>query len=377
MNTKKILALLLVAVMAFGLVACGGETNSKEESNALEATNNTLETTNNTSSDETTKTITVEHALGTTEVTYCPERVCVLDSNAMDFIHALGLSEYVASVQSPKGIPAYLEEYYNSDTIIKLERAESGEKSGEAETADPYESYYSIDADLIIGSADTVDGELYAVLSEIAPTVVTDFAIDHEDGMYAGVVANARMIASIWGVEEKLDTMLAEYDALYQQLSEAMNGISCVMMNSTLDSNRIQVVSNDDYESDKEKLECERSGRIIYDLGMNMYSNDAPEEIVEASTYNRNTDEATQIAKNQVIADWINEINPDYVLIVDRNFNSVEEAEAEGYTYAELKELNIYKEGKVYMLSYDGRIGGSGLYGMFIQLDELKDIFLK
>lgn len=370
MNTKKMLALLLATVMAFSLAACGGETNSNEESN-------TTETTSNTSSDETPKSITVEHALGTTEVPYCPERVCVLDSNAMDFIHALDLSEYVASVQSPKGIPAYLEEYYNSDTIIKLERAESGEKSTEEETKDPYESYYSIDADLIIGSADTVDAELYAVLSEIAPTVVTNFAIDHEDGMYAGVVANARMIASIWGVEEKLDTMLVEYDALYQQLSEAMNGVSCVMMNSTLDSNRIQVVSNDDYESDKEKLECERSGRIIYDLGMNMISNDVPEEIVEASTYNRNTDEAAQTAKNQVIADWIDEVNPDYVLIVDRNFNSVEAAEAEGYTYAELKELDIYKEGKLYMLSYDGRIGGSGLYGMFIQLDELKNIFLK
>lgn len=368
MKTKKLFALLLATVMGFSLVACGGETNTDKE-------NSGTETTKNASSEEAPDSITVEHALGTTEVPYCPQRICVLDSNAMDYIHELGLSEYVASVQSPKGIPSYLEEYYNSDSIIRLERAGSDERDGE-ETADPYESYYSIDADLIIGSADTVDEELYAVLSEIAPTIVTNFAIDHEDGMYAGVVANARMIASIWGMEKELDDMLVEYDALYQELSEAMNGATCVMMNSTLDSNRIQVVSNDDYESDKEKLECERSGRLIFDLGMVMYSNDAPDEVVQASTYDRNTDEASQSAKNQVIANWIDEVNPDYVLIVDRNFNSIEEAEAEGYAYAELAELSVFKEGKVHMLSYDGRIGVSGLHGMFIQLNELKDIFL-
>lgn len=355
MKIKKISALLLSVAMMFSLSAFGSEVNAASPM----------------------ESVTIEHALGTTEVPYCPERVCVLDSNIMDFFHALELTEYVAVVQSPKGIPSYLEEYYNSDTIIRLERTEDDERSETDESVDPYESYYSIDADLIIGSADTVDTDLYAVLSQIAPTIVTKYAIDHEDGMYEGVKENARMIASIWGIEEKLDTMMVEYDALYQELSNALNGVTCIMMNSTLDSNRIQVVSNNDWESDKEKLECERSGRIFFDMGMNMYSNEVPEEIAQASVYERNGDADAQSAKNQVIADWIGEMDPEYLFIVDRNFNSIEDAEAEGYGYAELSELDVYKEGRVYMLSYDGRIGGSGLYGMMIQLQEIKDIVLK
>lgn len=34
------------------------------------------------------------------------------------------------------------------------------------------------------------------------------------------------------------------------------------------------------------------------------------------------------------------------------------------------------QEGKMFMLSYDGRIGASGLQGMMIQLNELAEIFL-
>lgn len=375
MSMKKLLALLLAALMVFGLAACGGETAGNESNNPAETTEPAGADISQTE-DQTPDSITIEHAMGTTEVSYAPERVCVLDSNAMDFMLALELTEYVTCVQSPKGVPGYLEEFYNSETIIRLERAESDDRNAAEEVTDPYESYYTIDADLIIGSADAVDAELYEVLSQIAPTIVTGYAIDHTDGMYAGVKSNARMIASIWGQEAKLDELMEEYDSLYQQLGEAVNGVTCVMMNSTLDSNRIQVVSNDEWKKDKEKLEAERSCRILFELGMVMYSNDAPEEVIAASTYERNTEPEAQSAKNQVIADWIAQVDPEYILIVDRNFTSVEEAEAEGCAYAELAGLKQYQAGKMFMLSYDGRIGASGLQGMMIQLNELAEIFL-
>ena len=388
MNTKKLLALLLAVVIVLGLAACG-QTGGDQTTDAAQTTDEVQpadeeqaadaaadDTTESTPADEVPTSITVEHAMGTTEVPYAPERVCVLDSNAMDFMVALELTDYVTCVQSPKGIPSYLEEYYNSETIILLERPESDERDEAAETTDPYESYYSIDADLIIGSADAVDAELYAVLSQIAPTIVTGYAIDNENGMYEGVKANARMIASIWGVEEKLDEVLVEYDAIYQELDEVLEGVTVVMMNSTMDSNRIQIVSNDDFESNSEKLEAERSGRILLDLGMVMYSNDAPEEVVQASAYERNTDADTQNAKNQVSADLIDQVAPEYVLLVDRNFSSIEEAKDEGYEVVALTSMAAYQEGKVYMLSYEGKTGASGLCGTFIQLDELAAIFL-
>lgn len=385
---KKLLSMLLVTMMVFSLAACSNTTTNTEEqtneNNVNVEQNNNSQTDNAANSvDETPSTITVEHALGTTEVPYNPDRVCVLDSNVMDFIHVLDLGEHVASAQSPKGIPAYLDEYYNSDSIIVLERMESSSKNkgdSKSETSseekDPYEGYYTIDADLIIGSADTVDAELYEVLSQIAPTIVTNFAIDHEDGMYAGVKANARMIASIWGVESKIDELLAKYDAIYQELDEKLEGVSVVMVNSTMDSNRIQIVSNDDFSDSSEKIEAERSGRMLLDLGMIMYSNDAPEEVIEASKYDRNSDEAAQLAKNEEIADWIEQQNAEYVFLVDRNFDSIEEGIQEGYEITALTGLSAYKDGKLFSLSYEGKTGSSGLYGTFIQLDELKAIFL-
>lgn len=230
MNTKKLLALLLAVVMVFGLAACGGTGNTEDTTAANTTESAENDATQATAGEETPSSITIEHALGTTEVPYCPERVCVLDSSVLDFIHVLGLGEYVTSVQSAKGTPAYLEEYYNSDSIILLQREKNKNKGNDSaeteateETTDPYEMYYSIDADLIIGTTDTVDEELYAVLSQIAPTIVTGYAIDNTDGMYAGVKENARLIASIWGAEDKLDDITAEYDALYQQLDETLD----------------------------------------------------------------------------------------------------------------------------------------------------------
>lgn len=379
MNTKKLLALLLAVVMVLGMAACGGNTEPQQTTGSTEGS----EPNETTAQDDPPSSVTVETIYGSVEVPYAPERVCVLDSSVLDFIHVLGLGEHVVSVQSAKGTPAYLEEYYTSESIILLQREKNknkGNDSAETDateaTTDPYEMYYSIDADLIIGTADTVDEELYAILSQIAPTIVTGYAIDNENGVYEGIKENARLIASIWGVEDKLDEVTAEYDALYQQLDEALDGVTVVMLNSSLDTNRVEVVSNDDIESNDDKREAERSGRIMLDLGMVMYSNDMPEEVAAASVYERNAEADAQAAKNKVITDWIEQVAPEYVLVVDRNFDSIEAAEAEGYDASTLTNLTANQAGKLFVLSYAGSNGASGLQGTFIQLDELAAIFL-
>lgn len=378
MNTKKLLALLLAVVMVLYLPACGGNTESQQTTGSTEGS----EPNETTVQNQTPSSLTVETIYGSVEVPYAPERVCVLDSSVLDFIHVLGLGEHVASVQSAKGTPTYLEEYYNSESIILLQREKNKNKGDDSaktdatEATDPYEMYYSIDADLIIGTADTVDDELYAILSQIAPTVVTGYAIDNENGVYAGIKENARLIASIWGVEDKLDEVTAEYDALYQQLDEALDGVTVVMLNSSLDTNRVEVVSNDEIESNDDKREAERSGRIMLDLGVVMYSNDMPEEVAAASVYERNAEADAQAAKNKIITDWIEQVAPEYVLVVDRNFDSIEAAEAEGYDASTLTNLTANQAGKLFVLSYAGSNGASGLQGTFIQLDELAAIFL-
>ena len=370
MKVKKIAALLLAGLMTFSM----GSFAAAED-------------------------VTVETIYGSVEISGTPERVCVLDISALDVMDTLGLGEYVTTVMHKKNMPTYLEEYYNSDSIIVLQRErnnkgndgnkseesegetsterETEKQTEETETTDPYELYYSIDADLIIATAETVDEELYSILSQIAPTVVLGYAMDHEEGMYAGVKANARTIASIWGVEDKLDELTVEYDTIYQELDEKLEGVSAVLMNSAMDIGRLQVVTPIEEDEEASKTETEKDGLMLQELGMNMISNEAPEEIVTASTYEKNAEADVLAEKGQVIAAWVEEVNPDYVVLVDRSFDSIKEANAEGYSCAELEGLTVYQEGRICQLPIDGNNGVGGLHATFLQLDELKAFFLE
>ena len=332
--------------------------------------------------------VTVETVYGPVEISGDPQRVCVLDVNVLDDMDMLELGEYVTTVMHKKMMPSYLEEYYNSDQIIVLQKERSknkgekqseGEKTQEAETEDPYELYYSIDAELILASAETVDEELYAVLSQIAPTVVLDYAMNHEAGMYAGVKENAHTIASIWGVEDKVDALTADYDTVYQQLEEKLAGVSGVILSSGLDSGRLQIVSNEPEQDGKEvtKATMEKHGQMLTELGMVLVSEELPEEVAAASVFEKNAEAEVVAQKSQTIAAWVDEANPDYAILTDRSFASVEAAKAEGYTCEALENMALYQEGRVCEMSADGNIGTGGLHGTFMQLDELKAFFLE
>lgn len=342
--------------------------------------------------------VTVETVYGSVEISGNPERVCVLDVNVLDDMDTLELGEYVTTVMHKKMMPSYLEEYYNSDQIIVLQKernankGQNGEKTEkEAQTADgakaenaaadedPYELYYSIDAELIIASAETVDEDLYAVLSQIAPTVVLDYAMNYETGMYDGVKENARTIASIWGMEKKVDELTADYDTVYQQLSEKLAGVRGVILSSGLDSGRLQIVSNKEEQDGKEvtKATIEKHGQMLTELGMVLVSDELPEEVAAASVFEKNAEAEVVAQKSQTIAAWVDEANPDYVILTDRSFASVEAAKAEGYTCEALENMALYQEGRVCEMSADGNIGTGGLHGTFMQLDELKAFFLE
>lgn len=393
-NRKRILALAMCALMLLAvLTACGADSSSASGDGAQDQTDANVETgTENQPSAaedgetqpagdeaETPASVTIEHAYGTTEVPFSPERVCVLDSSGMDIMMTLGLTDYVTCVQQPKGYASYLTDYYTSDTIIKLESTSGGGGKGRGEVeegADPYEVYYTIDADLIIGDIDSVSEELYGILSQIAPTVVTKYSIDHPDGVYAGTLENARMIAAIWGVEDRVDEIQAQYDPIYAALGEAVQGKTGVIMTSTADSNVLNVSANDGWESDAEKLEHERSVRVLFDLGMELYSNDIPEEVAEASVYSRGEEPEVRAEKNKVLSAWVEQVNPEYLILVDRYYTSLEDAAADGFTFDDLTGLTVVQNGGLCMLSYDGRVGSNGLHGLLMELDELQAFFL-
>lgn len=321
----------------------------------------------------------VETTYGSVEIPGSPERVCVLDVSALDTMDTLDLGEYVSTVMYTKKMPSYLEEYYNSDNIIVLqqERSKKGESTDtEAEETDPYELYYSIDAELIIGTADTVDEGLYEVLSQIAPTVVLGYAMDQDGGMYEGVKENARTIASIWGVEDKVDELTAEYDAIYEELDEKLEGIQAVMLSSSYDTGRLQAVSAESEGTDASKASIEKHGQMLRELGVNFVSDELPQEVADASVYEKGAEEEVMEQKRQVITAWTDEAGADYVFLTDGSFTSLEDAKAAGYSSDAIENMKMYQDGKVCEMSADGNNGTGGLNATFLQLNELKAFFL-
>lgn len=263
---KKLLALLLVVVMVFSLAACGGETAVQGNDTAA----NNSEETNHDHEDETPSTVTVETAYGPVEVPYAPERVCVLDLSTMDIIDALGLGEKVVTLGWHKHYPTYLESYYTSETIISLQTSRNNNKgqseettASTEETTDPNEIYYGIDADLIIGTTEKITEELYAILSQIAPTVAMEPALENEEGIYTGMRANAALTASIWGLDEEFAEMIAPYDAIYDQLVTEAVGKTYVMASGDDELGTIRVdavASGENADDDRNSENSDKSG---------------------------------------------------------------------------------------------------------------------
>lgn len=207
------------------------------------------------------ESVTVSTVYGDVEVPYAPERICVLDLSVMDTLDTLGLGDQVVVLQWHKHYPSYLESYYNSETIISLSNGNGhgGAAAAEDENADPYEMYYGIDADIIIGTTEKITEDLYGILSQIAPTIVLPPALESDEDLYTAVRANAETIASVWGVEETLEEYVSPYDTMYTQLCEDLNGKSYVMTNGDTDLGLIQIGSVGNYY-DKTAAGSENAG---------------------------------------------------------------------------------------------------------------------
>lgn len=373
---KKLLALLLAVVMVFGLVACGGTDTDNDQNGGTTAGTEAQTEAQTDAQEETPTTVTVETAYGSVEVPYAPERVCVLNGDMLDIMVALGLGDSVTCVRTTNEYPAYLESYYTSETIIQLNTSTKNLPEG----ADPMEPYYSIDADLIIASVQEIDQEKYDVLCQIAPTVVLDYVSNHADGMYAGVKANAKAIASIWGAEATVDELTASYDELYAQLQAAAEGKTCVIAKGKADMNSIQVQANNNADGDEAIKDNERAGLLLNELGFINLSNETPEEVSMNATSKavkeagEDTEAVAAVAKS--ITDWIETADPDYLWVIDKSYSSLEEVQAAGFDYLYVTDLTVYAEGGFHFLAKEWTLARGGLTGMFTMLDQLAGILL-
>ena len=372
---KKVLAAMLSVMMIVGAgtVCCYAEDGAE------------------TIGTETADSVVVNTVYGEVEVPYAPERICVLDLSMMDIIDAIGLGDKVVVLQWHKHYPSYLEEYYNSETIISLTNGNNGHggaaETAEDENADPYEMYYSIDADIIIGTTEKITEDLYAVLSQIAPTVVLDPAMESSENLYLAVRENAETIASIWGLESELETELTSYDDIYAQLADAVNGKSYVMTNGNTDLGLLQIGSDRNYydtaKTEENKDTANASGNkkkdntanicaFLDQFGMTNVSKEVSEDAsaenisaaVEAGTSN---EEAAALA-----VEAINAVNPDSVFVFNYSYSNLDEIQEAGFDIAGLDELACPTGFVSIELSYTS----GGLTAVTTMLDLMSEMFL-
>lgn len=258
---KKLLLMALMAVMAVGLIACGTD-KSDNESTKEEKTSVTI-----TSLDASKNEIELE-------VPYNPKRIAILDLASLDIIDELGVGDRVVGMASTS--IDYLEKYSNDASIKNL---------GTIKEAD-LEAVMECEPDIIF-----IGGRLsksYDALSEIAPVVY--LATDTNEGLVNSVSKNAKTIASIFGMEDKVDSLMSDFGARIDTIKKISSGKTALVGMTT--SGSFNLLGNDG-----------RCSLIGVEAGFNNL-------IAAGSTSTHGNESSFETVVQQ---------NPDYIFVMDRD----------------------------------------------------------
>ena len=278
MNMKKMLSLALAGVMALSLMACSAQngTDSSENTSSPGSSQSGGETQRNETPESVTITsLNANKEAAELEVPYDPQRIAILDMASLDILDALGVGERVVGTADTS--LEYLQDYINND-IVNL---------GTIKEAD-LEAVMACEPDVIF-----IGGRLsasYDALSEIAPVVY--LATDTELGVVESVRQNATTIASMFGLEEKVDELMADFDGRIAALSEFAAGRTAIV--GLVTSGSFNVLGNDG--------RCSMIGREIG------FENIGVDANIDTSTHG-----------NEASFEFIVEKAPDYIFVMDRD----------------------------------------------------------
>lgn len=274
---KRILSAMLILAMAAGMVACGSTDNGSAVTTAGGQTEQTEQTEQ---TDQTPETITIQSLNASKEtadleVPYNPERIAILDMASLDILDALGVGDRVVGTADTS--LEYLQDYINDD-IANL---------GTIKEAD-LEAVMTCEPDVIF-----IGGRLsssYDALSEIAPVVY--LATDVEIGVVESVRKNATTIASMFGLEDKVEELMTDFSARIDELKTVSEGKTAIVGMCT--SGSFNVLGNDG-----------RCSIIGVEVGFENIGVDAD---IDTSTHG-----------NEASFEFIVEKNPDYIFVMDRD----------------------------------------------------------
>ena len=266
----NILAMSLL--LAAGLTACSGSAGTAAD------TQETV-TAVSSQSEEKPETITITALDGnrqetSVEVPFDPRRIAILDMASLDILDNLGLGDRV--VGSASTTLDYLQDYVTDESVANL---------GTIKEAD-LEAVMACQPDIIF-----IGGRLsssYDALSEIAPVVY--LSTDTELGVVGSVEKNASVIASIFGLEDQADSLMADFKDRLQTLADFAEGKTAVIGMCT--SGGFNVLGNDG--------RCSLIG-------------------VEAGFENLCNDDVTSTHGNESSFELLVSLDPDYIFVMDRD----------------------------------------------------------
>ena len=214
---KKLLSFALTTSIALSLMACSP--NNTNSSGTTDAISSSTKSSSQSQSNATPTSITISSYNGNKEISqlevpYDPQRIVILDMASLDILDALGVGNRVVGTASTS--LDYLQTYINEDipTVGTIKEAD-------------LETVMACEPDVIF-----IGGRLassYDALSEIAPVVY--LSTDTEVGVVESVRENATTIASMFGLEEKVDELMADFDARITALKEfAANKTAILVM---------------------------------------------------------------------------------------------------------------------------------------------------
>ena len=210
------------------------------------------------------------------EVPYDAQRIAVMDMAALDILDSLGLGDRVVGSSSTS--LDYLQDYVTNESVSNL---------GTIKEAD-MEAVMACEPDVIF-----IGGRLsssYDALSEIAPVVF--LSTDTEIGVVESVRKNASTIASMFGVEDQVDSLMSGFDTRIEALAAFAADKTAIVGMCT--SGSFNVLGNDG-----------RCSIIGVEVGFENIGVDAE---IDTSTHG-----------NEASFEFIVEKAPNYIFVMDRD----------------------------------------------------------
>ncbi len=322
---KKLLKLTFTFLLASSLFAC----TANNESQTSQATESSSEA-NQGESSQALEEITIKHSKGEATIKKNPEKVVVFDMGTLDTMDKLGVeADFALPLDS---IPSYLTGYENATNAGGLKEPD-------------IETIYTFEPDAIFISGRQAD--FYDELNKIAPTVYVD--LDYKKYM-EDFKTNVTNIGKIF---DKEDLALEEYNKIEEKIASVKE--------KTNNSNEKALI----IMTNSGKISAYGAGSrfgIIHDV---LGFKEADENMYKSE------EEITTHGK-EVSFEYISQINPDILFVVDRDAAVGGDGNASDTLNNELvNNTNAAKNNKVITLDPEiWYISGGGLQSVSDMIDE-------